>query len=261
MALSGPSKLVVELCCRRFAESWIGVSGLDLAGQPPATSDQARVRWADTTSVMSSNTSSRSLPRSAPRASSVAASGPPARNSKVRVPPLAALARFGRVRRSRNAVRRPGRTPAARAGPRAVARAGLQRLSQDARGTRVDARDAAVVVEQGTTPAVRLSRMVRSRAAPRRTRSRASATCWVMSAKERVKPPSSSSDPKTGRARRLPAATSRTPSASSSSGLTICCPAALPAAPRRNRQHQAQREGADVDPPQPRARARCWYSR
>ena len=81
------------------------------------------------------------------------------------------------------------------------------------------------------TPAVRLSRMVCrfERAASTltmlcSTAARASASCCVIMANDRVRPPSSSLPGKAAFGLRLPAATSRTPSASTSNGRASWLP-------------------------------------
>ena len=97
---------------------------------------------------------------------------------------------------------------------------------------------------------------------PRCTWARATATSWVMSAKERVRPPSSSPEANTGRAARLPAATSRTPSASRIRGRVIWLPSTMANSTAPNTASTS----ASVSVPMymrlsaSRARARCWYS-
>jgi hypothetical protein len=79
-----------------------------------------------------------------------------------------------------------------------------------------------------------------------------------MSAKLRVRPPSSSREANTGLAVRSPAATWRTPSASSSSGRTSWLPSSDGQQHRaKDRQDQRQRQRADVHAAQAVARQRA----
>ena len=95
------------------------------------------------------------------------------------------------------------------------------------------------------------------------TAPRASASCCVMSANERVRPPSSSLPCSTGLGDRSPAATSRTPAASSSSGRASWLPSstASSTAPNTARNRLSVSVPMYMRRRPSRASARSWYSR
>src|SRR6218665_1205960 len=95
------------------------------------------------------------------------------------------------------------------------------------------------------------------------TACRASANCSVISANDRVNPPSSSLPCNIALGLRLPAATSRTPSASTSSGRTKCLPSstASSTAPKTARNRLSVSVPTYMRRRPARTKARSWYSR
>ena len=154
MAWSAPSSLDSSLCCSRSAESWIGVSGFLIScARRRATSLQASLRCAETTSVMSSKTISRapcgiaaprtssvSVSRSRPCGSCVCSSKESCQWSRSPASGLVACSskrchtRLREGLQARHLVEPP-------------AAVGRQRQPQDARGAGVDGVDAALAVE------------------------------------------------------------------------------------------------------------------
>ena len=194
----------------------------------------------------------------------------PLARGRARTRPASGRARRPRgwSRAARSAGRRLRRTPPAPAGRRAGARARPTAAAAGCALRRVDGVDEAAR-SKTMTPAVSVSRIVCSRvrapsswATPRSTCARASASCAVISANERVRPPSSSADANTGFGCRSPAATWRTPSASSSSGRASWLPSTIASSTEPN----TARISASVSVPMyirlrpSRASARCWYS-
>ena len=95
------------------------------------------------------------------------------------------------------------------------------------------------------------------------TAERASLNCWVISANERVNPPSSSLPCKAALGVRSPLATWRTPSARTRSGLASWLPSttASSTAPNTARNRLSVRVPMYILRRPPRASARSWYSR
>ena len=271
-ARSAPPSCDSSLCWMRSADSWIGISGFLIScARRRATSAQAIERCADTTSVMSSNTISRaSLGSTAPRTSRFSAVCSLTRRSNASCQwsrsPASGLARVQLEALPDLCARTPpGRAPRPACRPR-YTDSGWRRMRVAPGFTVSMPRWRSNTM----TPALNESRIVCSRVrapsscvTPRPTCSRASASCSVMRAKARVRPPSSSREANTGLAVRSPSATSRTPSASTTSGRAIWLPriAATSTAP-----NTASTSASVSVPMYMRRRPSCamarrWYSR
>ena len=275
---SGSGSFPSRRRCNLSADSWMGVSGFLIScASRRATSPQACRRWAVTMWEMSSKTSKHALPgRSAPRNTSVVCPPWPFCINGAGRPISRVCCQWSTpasMRRARNS-RNCRSTSAPKFSKPAISdsrwpwycSSGTSKI-RDAPG--LDCRRLPSLFST-TTPAVRLSKMVCTfaRAASNWpmlvcTVSRASDNCWVISAKARVKPPSSSLPCMDSLGRKSPAATWLTPSVSTSKGLAIWLPKTTAINTAANTAINRLRVRVPMymrlSPSRPRARS--WYSR
>ena len=253
----------------------MGVSGFLISwARRRATSPQAWDRWADTISEMSSNTSRR-LPSgsSAPRATRVVAVWAAHECAACNSNDCCQWSSPCWLRSPRNTSNWVCTLAAKPSSPGMSASARPSNAASGARRMRV-----APGLESCTTPAasstmtpaVRLSRMVCRLARASSTCSmlcstalRASDSCCVIWANERVSPPSSSLPCSTALGDKSPAATWRTPSASNSNGRASWLPSntARITAPKMAKNRLKVSVPMYIRRSPPRASARSWYSR
>ena len=256
----------------------MGVSGFLIScARRRATSPQAWARWAETMSEMSSNTKRRLRSGNmAPRAIRVCGRSAPLAMLSLAAPSSNDCCQWSlgcskrRLKNSANCCCTPTAKASKPANWRKVAPRKLSSGSFKMRAAPGLAERTLPSALSTSTPEVRLSKMVCKCARAestcdmlRCTVPRASASCCVMDAKARVRPPNSSLPCMASLGVRSPAATWLTPSVSTSRGRAIWLPkiTASKIAPNTARNRLSVRVPMYMRLRPSRASARSWYSR